>query len=134
MYAPGYGFPNAVPPTFNTAAPPQTQNPHMQPGSVPAQPGQQMMYNPQQFAAMAGAPQGSFVAGPNAGAVMMPGAGPAGMMQNTAMPHMVANGQSTLFLVLPFLDCCVRSSTGCPCSLSRRRSSPDSSILLCGSA
>jgi hypothetical protein len=92
MYAPGYGFPNAVPPTFNNGAPPPNQNPHphMQPGSVPAQPGQQMMYNPQQFAAMGA--QGPFVPGPNQ--AMMPGAGPAGMMQNAGMPHMAANGQS----------------------------------------
>ena len=104
MYAPGYGFSNAaVPPTFNNAgAPPQAggQNPHMQPGAMPPQPGQQMMYNPQQFAAMAGAPQGHFVGAANPGPVMMPGAGPAGMMQNAAM-HMTPNGQSTSSSLYP---------------------------------
>ncbi|KAF9870329.1 glutamine repeat protein-1 [Colletotrichum karsti] len=87
MYAPGYGFqvPN-VPPTFNNAAPPPNQNPHMQQGSVPTQPGQQMMYNPNQFAGMPGGQPGFNPA-------MMSGAGPAGMMQNAGMPHMAANGQ-----------------------------------------
>ncbi|KAK1447683.1 hypothetical protein CMEL01_09522 [Colletotrichum melonis] len=89
MYAPGYGFSN-VPPNFNTSAPPPNQNPHMQPGSVPTQPGQQMMYNPNQFAGMPGGQPG-FVGGPNP--AMMSGAGPAGMMQNAGMPHMAANGQ-----------------------------------------
>ncbi|KXH47184.1 hypothetical protein CSIM01_06466 [Colletotrichum simmondsii] len=92
MYAPGYGFSN-VPPNFNTGAPPPNQNPHMQPGSVPTQPGQQMMYNPNQFAGMPGGQPG-FVGGPNP--AMMSGAGPAGMMQNAGMPHMAANGQSEL--------------------------------------
>ncbi|GJC77998.1 hypothetical protein ColLi_00836 [Colletotrichum liriopes] len=96
MYTPGYGFSN-VPPNFNTGAPPPNQNPHMQPGSVPNQPGQQMMYNPNQFAGMPGG-QSGFVGGPNP--AMMSGAGPAGMMQNAGMPHMAANGQSKLS---PFL-------------------------------
>ncbi|GKT62037.1 hypothetical protein ColTof3_09376 [Colletotrichum tofieldiae] len=91
MYTPGYGFSN-VPPNFNTGAPPPNQNPHMQPGSVPNQPGQQMMYNPNQFAGMPGG-QSGFVGGPNP--AMMSGAGPAGMMQNAGMPHMAANGQNT---------------------------------------
>lgn len=101
MYAPGYGFqvPN-VPPTFNNAAPPPNQNPHMQQGSVPTQPGQHMMYNPNQFAGMPGGQPG-FVGGPNP--AMMSGAapGPAGMMQNAGMPHMAANGQSELSPSLP---------------------------------
>ncbi|KAI8150726.1 hypothetical protein K4K61_008184 [Colletotrichum sp. SAR11_59] len=91
MYAPGYGFQvSNVPPTFNNAAPPPNQNPHMQQGSGPTQPGQQMMYNPNQFAGMSGGQPG-FVGGPNP--AMMSGAGPAGMMQNAGMPHMAANGQ-----------------------------------------
>ncbi|KAK1596383.1 uncharacterized protein LY79DRAFT_62990 [Colletotrichum navitas] len=89
MYTPGYGFSN-VPPNFNTGAPPSNQNPHMQPGSVSNQAGQQMMYNPNQFAGMPGG-QSGFVGGPNP--AMMSGAGPAGMMQNAGMPHMAANGQ-----------------------------------------
>ncbi|GJC96892.1 glutamine repeat protein-1 [Colletotrichum higginsianum] len=92
MYTPGYGFSN-VPPNFNTGAPPPNQNPHMQPGSVSNQPGQQMMYNPNQFAGMPGG-QSGFVGGPNP--AMMSGAGPAGMMQNAGgMPHMAANGQKS---------------------------------------
>ncbi|KAK0627502.1 hypothetical protein B0T14DRAFT_563305 [Immersiella caudata] len=87
MYSAPYGYPNpAGGPAFN-GAPPQ-QNPHLQPGPSPGQP-QQMMYNPQQFPM--GAQGGHFPAGPNP--AMMGGAGPAGMMQNTAMPHMGANGQ-----------------------------------------
>ncbi|UQC76000.1 uncharacterized protein CLUP02_17510 [Colletotrichum lupini] len=97
MYAPGYGFSN-VPPNFNTSAPPPNQNPHMQPGSVPTQPGQQMMYNPNQFAGMPGGQPG-FVGGPNP--AMMSGAGPAGMMQNAGMPHMAANGQKSRICVTP---------------------------------
>ncbi|KXH64007.1 hypothetical protein CSAL01_13290 [Colletotrichum salicis] len=97
MYAPGYGFSN-VPPNFNTGAPPPNQNPHMQPGSVPTQPGQQMMYNPNQFAGMPGGQPG-FVGGPNP--AMMSGAGPAGMMQNAGMPHMAANGQKSRICVTP---------------------------------
>ena len=87
MYSAPYGFPNAAAgPTFNGAPP--GQNPHMQPGPGPNQP-QQMMYNPQQFPMGA---QGPFPGGPNQ-AAMMPGAGPAGMMQNPGMP-MGPNGQS----------------------------------------
>lgn len=74
----------------------------MQPGPGQNQPQQQMMYN-QQF------PMGPSVPGGYAGAqnpgAMMPGGGggPAGMMQNTAMPQMPANGQSEFirFLVYP---------------------------------
>ncbi|KAK5660480.1 hypothetical protein OQA88_13028 [Cercophora sp. LCS_1] len=87
MYQPPYGYPNpAGGPAFN-GAPPQ-QNPHLQPGPSPGQP-QQMMYNPQQFPM--GTQGGPFPGGPNP--AMMGGAGPAGMMQNTAMPHMAPNGQ-----------------------------------------
>ncbi|OLN97601.1 hypothetical protein CCHL11_01162 [Colletotrichum chlorophyti] len=89
MYAPGYFQVPNVPPNFNTGAPPPNQNPHMQQGSVPTQSGQQMMYNPNQFAGMPGGQPG-FVGGPNA--AMMAG-GPAGMMQNAGMPHMGSNGQ-----------------------------------------
>src|SRR3569833_768954 len=86
MYSAPYGYPKAAGPTFNGAPPPQ--NPHLQPGPMPNQP-QQMMYNSQQFPMGA---QGPYPNAPN----MMPGAGPAAaMMQNTAMPHMAANGQST---------------------------------------
>lgn len=94
MYSAPYGYPNpAGGPTFN-GAPPQ-QNPHLQPGPSPGQP-QQMMYNPQQFPM--GAQGGHFPAAPNP--AMMGGAGPAGMMQNTGMPHMGANGQSKLPLFI----------------------------------
>jgi hypothetical protein len=100
MYSAPYGggFPNAAAAgaagsPFNGGAPP-TQNPHLQqqPGQSPNQP--QMMYNPQQFpmAAQGGPFPGA--SNPAAAAAMMAGAGPAGMMQNTAMPHMAANGQS----------------------------------------
>lgn len=119
MYSAPYGggFPNAVAggaagSTFNGGAPP-SQNPHLQqqqqPGQSPSQP--QMMYNPQQFPMAAGTQAGSFPGGgPNptaaAAAAMMAGAGPAGMMQNTAMPHMAANGQSkslpSFSFLLPF--------------------------------
>ncbi|KAI1143056.1 hypothetical protein F5Y05DRAFT_408509 [Hypoxylon sp. FL0543] len=61
MYAGNYGFPNAGPPN------------------------QAPMYNPQQFP-MGAQPGVAFPGGPN----MMPGPGPAGMMQNTGMPHMAA--------------------------------------------
>ena len=101
----GYGFPNGPGPGmqhFNNAAPPQHQQPNLhiqQPGQIPqGQPGpQQMMYNPQQFAAMGG--QAPFVPGaPNP--AMMSGPGPAGMMQNPAMPHMGGAGQSKSFASL----------------------------------
>lgn len=51
-----------------------------------------MMYN-QQFPMGAG---GAFPGAPNPNAMMASGAGagPAGMMQNTAMPQLTANGQS----------------------------------------
>lgn len=71
MYAGNYGFPNAVPPAGS------------QPGQVP--PNQASMYNPQQFP-MGAQPGVAFPGAPN----MMPGPGPAGMMQNTGMPHMAA--------------------------------------------
>ena len=88
MYSAPYGYPNpAGGPVFN-GAPPQ-QNHHMQPGPSPNQP-QQMMFNPQQFPI--GAQGAHFPTGPNP--AMMGGVGPAGMMQNAAMPHMAANGQS----------------------------------------
>lgn len=75
MYNAGYGFGNAAP-NFNAGTP-------QQPGAQ-----QQLMYNQQQqFGAMA--PQGF----PGANPQMM-AAGPAGMMQNTGMPHMAANSQS----------------------------------------
>ncbi|KAK3353599.1 hypothetical protein B0T25DRAFT_217468 [Lasiosphaeria hispida] len=94
MYSTPYGY-NQNPaggPAFNGAPPQQNQNPHLQPGPPPNQPQQQqMMYNAQQQYSMA-AQGGHFPGGPNP--AMMGGAGPAGMMQNTAMPHMAANGQS----------------------------------------
>ncbi|KAI0843211.1 hypothetical protein F5Y06DRAFT_292194 [Hypoxylon sp. FL0890] len=87
MYAGNYGFPNAVPPAgsqYNGGAPHSaSQNPHLQPGQGP--PNQASMYNPQQFP-MGAQPGVAFPGGPN----MMPGPGPAGMMQNTGMPHMAA--------------------------------------------
>ncbi|KAK3687349.1 hypothetical protein B0T22DRAFT_126364 [Podospora appendiculata] len=109
MYPNHYGYPNAAGgPAFNGAPPPQ--NPHLQPGPSQNQP-QQMMYNTQQqhqqlqqqqqFPMSAQAAH--FPAGPNP--AIMGAAGPAGMMQNTAMPamptmpalsampHMAANGQ-----------------------------------------
>lgn len=65
----------------------------MQPGPGQNQPQQQMMYN-QQFSMGPSVP-GGYAGAQNPGA-MMPGGGggPAGMMQNTAMPQMPANGQS----------------------------------------
>lgn len=48
------------------------------------------MYGNQQYPMGAG---GAFSAAPNQGG-MMPGAGPAGMMPNTAMPQMSSNGHS----------------------------------------
>lgn len=65
----------------------------MQPGPGQNQPQQQMMYN-QQFSMGQSVP-GGYAGAQNPGA-MMPGGGggPAGMMQNTAMPQMPANGQS----------------------------------------
>jgi hypothetical protein len=64
----------------------------MQPGPGQNQPQQQMMYN-QQFSMGPSVP-GGYAGAQNPGA-MMPGGGggPAGMMQNTAMPQMPANGQ-----------------------------------------
>jgi hypothetical protein len=104
MYQGGYGFPNAGGggPAFNGAPPPQ--NHHMQPGPGQGQPQQQMMYNTQQFPM--GAQGGHFQGGPNP--AMMGAAGPAGMMQNAAMPqHMAAaaaaNGQSKLPPVSTYL-------------------------------
>ncbi|KAK3319308.1 hypothetical protein B0H66DRAFT_533811 [Apodospora peruviana] len=88
MYSTPYGYPNpAGGPAFNGAPPPQ--NPHLQPGPSQGQP-QQMMYNTQQFP-MGAQGGGHFPGGPNP--AMMGGAGPAGMMQNAALPHMAANGQ-----------------------------------------
>ncbi|KAI1448182.1 hypothetical protein F5Y02DRAFT_337333 [Annulohypoxylon stygium] len=87
MYAGNYGFPNAVPPAgsqYNGGAPHSaSQNPHLQPGQGP--PNQASMYNPQQFP-MGAQPGVGFPGAPN----MMPGPSPAGMMQNTGMPHMAA--------------------------------------------
>ncbi|KAI2618816.1 hypothetical protein GGR54DRAFT_143869 [Hypoxylon sp. NC1633] len=87
MYASNYGFPNAVPPAgsqYNGGAPHSaSQNPHLQPGQSP--PNQTSMYNPQQFP-MGAQPAVGFPGVPS----MMPGPGPAGMMQNTGMPHMAA--------------------------------------------
>ena len=55
-----------------------------------------MMYNPQQFPMGAQPSPGGYPGAPN----MMPGAGPAGMMQNTGMQHMAAaNGQSKPSLI-----------------------------------
>ncbi|GAB1316660.1 CYC8-general repressor of transcription [Madurella fahalii] len=86
MYSAPYGYPNAAGgPVFNGAPP---QGVHLQPGPSPNQP-QQMMYNTQQFPMATQA--GPFPGGPNP--AMMGGVGPAGMMQNAAMPHMAANGQ-----------------------------------------
>jgi hypothetical protein len=83
MYSGGYGFGNAAP---NFSSP----SPHQQQGQQPQhQPGQQMMYNQQQFAGMT--PQGGF--NPNANPQMMQ-AGASAMMQNAGMPGMAPNGQS----------------------------------------
>ncbi|OTB15521.1 hypothetical protein K445DRAFT_108729 [Daldinia sp. EC12] len=86
MYAGNYGLPNAVPPAgsqYNGGAPhPASHNPHLQPGQ--GHPNQASMYN-QQFPMGAQAAVG-FPGAPN----MMSGPGPAGMMQNTGMPHMAA--------------------------------------------
>ncbi|KAI1394063.1 uncharacterized protein F4822DRAFT_35253 [Hypoxylon trugodes] len=89
MYGNYGGLPNAVPPAgsqYNGGAPHSAaHNPHLQPGQVP--PNQPSMYNHphQQFPMGAQAGVG-FPGAPN----MMPGPGPAGMMQNTGMPHMAA--------------------------------------------
>lgn len=90
MYAGNYGYPNnaaAGSPPFNgNAPPPVSQNSAMQPGTAPSQ----MMYNSQPFP-MGAQSSGAFPPNSN----MMAGVGPAGMMQNTGMPHMPAgNGQS----------------------------------------
>ncbi|SPQ25236.1 da50d51f-ff8f-459f-8231-5fd03a86e7c7 [Thermothielavioides terrestris] len=97
MYSAPYGYPNpAAGPIFNGAPP---QGAHLQPGPSPNQP-QQIMYNAQQFP-VPGQP-GAFPAGPNP-AMMGGGAGgPAGMMQNAAMPHMAANGHQMAFQQAPF--------------------------------
>ncbi|CAI4214821.1 unnamed protein product [Parascedosporium putredinis] len=73
-----------------------------QPGQVaPGQPGQQMMFNPQQFAAMGG--QAPFApGGPNAG--MMQGPGPGGMVQNPAMAQMGGGGQMPGFQQGAFMN------------------------------
>ncbi|KAI8635211.1 hypothetical protein F5Y19DRAFT_4047 [Xylariaceae sp. FL1651] len=88
MYAGNYGYPNNAagsPPYNGGAPPPGSQNSAMQPGAAP----NQMMYNAQQFP-MGAQSAAAFPGNPN----MMPGVGPAGMMQNTGMPHMAAaNGQ-----------------------------------------
>jgi hypothetical protein len=83
MYSGGYGFGNAAGPNFNNANPQQQGPPQQQ-----QQQQQQLMYNQQQqqFAGMA--PQGGF--GPGANPQVMAG----GMMQNTGMQHVGANGQS----------------------------------------
>jgi len=96
MYSNPYGgYPNGPGgQAFNGAPPPQ--NPHLQPGPSQNQP-PQMMYNTQQF------PMGAQGGGHFPGAsnpAMMGGAGPAGMMQNPAMPHMATNGQSKLSVYL----------------------------------
>ncbi|KAL1858915.1 hypothetical protein Daus18300_009784 [Diaporthe australafricana] len=90
MYSAPYGYGNAAGQAFNGAPP--GQSPQMQPGPGQNQPQQQMMYN-QQFSMGPSVPPG-YAGAHNPGA-MMPGggAGPAGMMQNTAMPQMPANGQ-----------------------------------------
>ncbi|KAL2024505.1 hypothetical protein VTK56DRAFT_7548 [Thermocarpiscus australiensis] len=86
MYSAPYGYPNAAgAPSFNGVP---LQAAHLQPAPSPNQP-QQMMFNTQQFP-MAGQP-GPFPGGPNP--ALMGGAGPAGMMQHAAMPHMAANNQ-----------------------------------------
>ncbi|KAI1465886.1 uncharacterized protein F4812DRAFT_461573 [Daldinia caldariorum] len=86
MYAGNYGLPNAIPPAgsqYNGGAPhPASHNHHLQPGQ--GHPNQASMYN-QQFPMGAQAAVG-FPGVPN----MMSGPGPAGMMQNTGMPHMAA--------------------------------------------
>ncbi|KFA78083.1 hypothetical protein S40288_05455 [Stachybotrys chartarum IBT 40288] len=85
MYSGGYGFGNAAP-NFNSPGPQQ---------QVGSQPGQQVMYNQQQqqqqqqqFAGMN--PQGGFNPGANP---QMMQAGASGIMPNTGMPGMPANGQ-----------------------------------------
>ncbi|ROW04531.1 hypothetical protein VMCG_04999 [Cytospora schulzeri] len=91
MYTSPYGFGNAAGQPFNGPTP--GQSPHqMQPGPGPNQPHQQqMMYNQQHQFPMGAS--GAFPGGPNPAAMMPGGAGHAGMMQNTAMPQMAANGQ-----------------------------------------
>ncbi|EFX05634.1 hypothetical protein CMQ_3703 [Grosmannia clavigera kw1407] len=103
MYSTQYGFGNAAGQAFNTPSPqqqmqqPPQQQPlqqqqmqqpvsHMPPGSMP---GQQIMYGPPFSMAAGPGPYGAVAGGPN----MMANPGPAGIMQNPAMPHMAANGQ-----------------------------------------
>jgi hypothetical protein len=87
MYAPSYGFgQGSNPQPFNpNGAPPQAHNPHQQQQQQPGQP-QQMMYNPQQYAAPAGPHQSPYGGGPGPG--MGPNAGGMGMMQNSGLAHM----------------------------------------------
>jgi hypothetical protein len=118
MYSAPYGYPNAAGgPVFNGAPP---QGLQLQAGQSPNQP-QQMMYNPQQFPMTT--QTGPFPGGPNQ--AMMGGVGPAGMMQNAAMPHMAANGQSKPpFILFPQYDVSPR-----PYSLDRLLPFPLSSIV-----
>lgn len=90
MYSPAYGYGNPAGQPYNGA--PQGQNPQMQPGPGSNQPHQSMMYNQQQYPMGPGG--GAFSGAPNPGAMMPGSAGPAGMMQNTALPQMPANSQS----------------------------------------
>jgi hypothetical protein len=104
MYAGNYGYPNNAAvgqQPYNGGAPhPGSQNSSLQPGTAP----NQMMYNAQQFP-MAAHSAAGFAGNPN----MMAGVGPAGMMQNTGMPHMAAaNGQSKLAF-LPSRLCSTRA-------------------------
>ncbi|KAI0482861.1 hypothetical protein GGR56DRAFT_211160 [Xylariaceae sp. FL0804] len=80
MYAGNYGFPNNAAASPYSGAPP----PAHQQNTPPTQ----IMYNSHQFP-LGPQPGAGFPGNPN----MMPGAGPAGMMPNPAMPHMASNGQ-----------------------------------------
>lgn len=98
MYSPAYGYGNAAGQPYNGA--PQGQNTQMQPGPGSNQPQQPMMYNQQQYPMGPGG--GAFSGAPNPGAMMPGTAGPAGMMQNTALPQMPANSQSMSTILISF--------------------------------
>lgn len=90
MYSPAYGYGNPAGQPYNGA--PQGQNPQMQPGPGSSQPHQSMMYNQQQYPMGPGG--GAFTGASNPSAMIPGTAGPAGMMQSTALPQMPANSQS----------------------------------------
>lgn len=87
MYAPSYGFgPGASSQPFNpNGAPLQAPIPH-QLQQQQQQPGPQMMYNSQQYAASPVPHQSPYSGGPVSG--MGPNAGAMGMMQNSGLAHM----------------------------------------------